>query len=72
MRLGYSLDALNVNWLNNFEVALIGRNLAAWSPGIRHFDPEQFAVQGDRFVRGVEDLSYPTPRSVGFSINAKF
>lgn len=72
LRLGYSLDAININWLNNFEFALIGRNLAAWSPGIRHFDPEQFAVQGNRFVRGVEDMSYPTPRSIGFSINAKF
>ena len=72
LRLGYSLDAMNISWLNNFEIALIGRNLAAWSPGIRHFDPEQFAVQGNRFVRGVEDMSYPTPRSIGFSINAKF
>jgi TonB-linked SusC/RagA family outer membrane protein len=72
IRLGYSLNSKNVNWLNNFEFAIIGRNLAAWSPGIRHFDPEQFAVQGTRFVRGVEDISYPTPRSIGFSINAKF
>ena len=72
LRLAYRFGESRPPWLQGLELALIGRNLAAWSPGIDAFDPEQFAVQGQGFVRGVEDMSYPTPRSVGLSINAKF
>lgn len=71
VQLSYRFDALDVDWLQALDVALVGRNLAAWSPGIVHFDPEQFAVQGQRFVRGVEDMSYPTPRSLGVKISAR-
>lgn len=53
------------------HVALIGRNLYAWSD-IPHFDPEQLAVQGNQFVSGVEDMSYPTSRSVGIKLGYNF
>ncbi len=53
------------------RVAFIGRNLFAISQ-IPHFDPEQFAVQGQNFVSGVEDMSYPTARSFGFKIGYDF
>ncbi|MEO1436168.1 MAG: SusC/RagA family TonB-linked outer membrane protein, partial [Bacteroidota bacterium] len=49
------------------DVALVGRNLYAWSE-IPHFDPEQLAVQGSQFVRGVEDMSYATTRSMGIRL----
>ena len=50
------------------RVALIGRNLFAFS-GIPHFDPEQSAVQGPKFVGGVEDMSYPSTRSFGIKLD---
>ncbi len=53
------------------SVALIGRNLFAWS-AIPHFDPEQLAVQGNQFVSGVEDMSYPSARSVGVRLGYSF
>ena len=51
----------------NLQIALIGRNLWAWSD-IPHFDPEQLAVQGTTFLSGVEDMSYATSRSIGLKL----
>lgn len=56
---------------HQFNVALIGRNLFAWSE-IPHFDPEQIAVQGNQFVSGVEDMSYPSARSWGIKVGFQF
>ncbi len=53
------------------RVAVIGRNLFAIS-NTPHFDPEQVAVQGQNFVSGVEDMSYPTARSIGFKVGFDF
>jgi len=55
----------------SLELALVGRNLLAFSE-IPHFDPEQLAVQGNRFVSGVEDMSYATSRSIGFRLGFNF
>ena len=56
---------------NDFTISLLARNVFAFSE-INHIDPEQLAIQGNNFVRGVEDISYPTARSVGVSLNLKF
>jgi len=56
---------------NELRVAFIGRNLFAISD-IPHFDPEQLAVQGNRFVSGVEDMSYATTRSFGIRLGFDF
>jgi TonB-linked SusC/RagA family outer membrane protein len=53
------------------RVAFIGRNVFAFS-NIPHFDPEQLAVQGNQFISGVEDMSYPTARSLGVKIGYNF
>jgi len=55
----------------SMQVSLIGRNLFALSH-IKHFDPEQLAVQGNQFVSGVEDMSYATSRSMGVKLNLNF
>lgn len=55
----------------SLRVSIIGRNLWAWST-IPHFDPEQLAVQGNQFVNGVEDMSYPTSRSYGIKFEYNF
>jgi len=55
----------------SLSVALIGRNLFAFS-AIPHFDPEQLAVQGQKFISGVENMSYATTRSFGLKLGFDF
>lgn len=55
----------------SLRLSLFGRNLFAISK-IPHFDPEQLAVQGNRFLSGVEDMSYATSRSVGVKLSFQF
>ncbi|MBS9461237.1 SusC/RagA family TonB-linked outer membrane protein [Flagellimonas sp. 389] len=55
----------------SLRLSLIGRNLFAITEN-PHFDPEQFAVQGNGFVGGVEDMSYATTRSIGFKAGFNF
>ncbi|MFT6001106.1 MAG: TonB-linked SusC/RagA family outer membrane protein, partial [Neolewinella sp.] len=57
--------------LGSLSVSLIGRNLYAFS-AIPHFDPEQFAIQGQNIVGGVEDISYPSARSFGLNLGLEF
>lgn len=57
--------------LGGLSVSLIGRNLYAFT-AIPHFDPEQFAIQGQNLVGGVEDISYPTARSFGVNLGVEF
>jgi TonB-linked SusC/RagA family outer membrane protein len=53
------------------KVSVIGRNLFAIS-NIPHFDPEQMATQGQKFVSGVEDMSYASTRSIGIKFGYNF
>lgn len=57
--------------LGSLSISLIGRNLHAFT-AIPHFDPEQFAIQGQNLVGGVEDISYPTARSFGLNLGVEF
>ena len=57
--------------LGSLSVSLIGRNLYAFT-AIPHFDPEQFAIQGQNIVGGVEDISYPSARSFGLRLGVEF
>lgn len=55
----------------DLSLSIIGNNLFAFTEN-PHFDPEQLAVQGNGFVNGVEDMSYPTSRSIGFKASVNF
>jgi len=68
LSIGYHFNLPQDRKLN---IALIGRNLFAWSE-MPHFDPEQLAVQGSQFVNGVEDMSYPSSRSLGIKLGLDF
>ncbi len=73
---GYTFDkiALSNTFLKkvqSLKLSLIGRNLFAISE-IPHFDPEQMALQGNKFLNGVEDMSYPSTRSFGLSLGLNF
>ncbi len=57
--------------IENLNISIIGRNLYAFSK-IKHFDPEQLAVQGNNFISGVEDMSYASTRSIGFKVGFNF
>ncbi|HEX4886707.1 MAG TPA: SusC/RagA family TonB-linked outer membrane protein [Luteibaculaceae bacterium] len=74
--LGYTINRPNSKSLlfrngQSMKVSIIARNVAAIS-NTPHFDPEQTAVQGQRFLSGVEDMSYPTARMIGFKIGYDF
>ena len=69
--LGYTFAAGSTGPLQDLRISLVGRNLFAISD-LPHFDPEQLAVQGNRFVRGVEDMSYATTRSFGIRVSGGF
>lgn len=70
----FSKATLSKTFLRNVQslkLSFIGRNLFAISK-IPHFDPEQLALQGNKFLNGVEDMSYPTTRSFGLSLGLNF
>ncbi|MEM9141776.1 MAG: TonB-dependent receptor, partial [Bacteroidota bacterium] len=70
--LGYTFDRFPLlGEKANLRLSLIGRNLFAITEN-PHFDPEQFAVQGNSFVGGVEDMSYATTRSFGIKAGINF
>jgi TonB-linked SusC/RagA family outer membrane protein len=56
---------------HKLSISLIGRNLLAISD-MPHIDPEQLAIQGQKFVSGVENMSYATSRSFGLKLGFDF
>nr|MBC7613613.1 SusC/RagA family TonB-linked outer membrane protein [Pseudopedobacter sp.] len=74
--LGYTFSkaVLAKTFLKNVQslkLSFIGKNVFAISK-IPHFDPEQLAVQGNKFLNGTEDMSYPSARSFGLSLGVNF
>lgn len=53
------------------RVSIVGRNLFLWTEN-PHFDPETMSMSGGTLIPGVEDMAYPSTRSIGFNINLKF
>jgi len=72
LRLGYTLPNRLMGSLpfRDISISVVGRNLALWTEQ-SHFDPEAFSFDGGTIVPGVEDMSTPTSRSIGFNINFK-
>ena len=73
VKLAYSLpDKLfNRTPFKSVSVAVVGRNLALWTEN-PHVDPETYAMNGGRYVPGVEDMQVPSSRSYGFNLSFKF
>jgi len=57
--------------IEDFSISVIGSNLFTWTEN-PHFDPELSAMQGRNQTFGVEDMSYPSSRSLGFKVQFKF
>ena len=53
------------------SVGVVGSNLWLFTEN-PHFDPELSAMQGQDLRYGVDDMSYPSSRSYGFSIKTQF
>ncbi len=73
---GYTFNkvALAKTFLRNVQsikLSFVGKNVFAISE-IPHFDPEQLALQGNKFLNGTEDMSYPSARSFGLSLGVNF
>lgn len=74
VKLGYTFPA---QWfakapIKNLSLSLVGRNLFMWTKGQNYVDPEAIAYEGSSITPGVEEMSYPSTKSIGFSINVVF
>jgi len=71
--IGYTIprSVLGKMPIQDVKISLVGRNLALWTEN-PHFDPETLAMGGGTLIPGVEDMSFPSTRSIGFNINVKF
>ena len=72
IKLGYTLP---LKWIKNsgFQAAtisLVGRNLWIIHKNVPNVDPETAFNTGN--AQGLEDLTLPTVRNIGFNINLKF
>lgn len=57
--------------LQDLKLGLIGNNLLLFTEN-PHFDPELNNIQERNFTYGVEDMSYPSTRSIGLSLKSNF
>lgn len=71
--LGYTLP--NRLWgksgIRDFTIQLVGRNLALWTK-VPHIDPDTSALSGSTILPGIEDMTLPTPRSMGLNLGFRF
>jgi hypothetical protein len=71
--LGYTIpgSALAKTPFQEARISLVARNLALWTEN-PHFDPETLSMSGGTLIPGVEDMAFPSTRSMGFNLNIKF
>lgn len=76
LSVGYSLPhkLISSTFIKNAKVSLTGRNLLLFRPeSNHHFDPEvAVATTGNGLVPGFENMSVPSMREVGVSLNLNF
>ncbi|SHJ05067.1 TonB-linked outer membrane protein, SusC/RagA family [Cruoricaptor ignavus] len=73
-RIGYRFNK-NVTQsmkLQEFSIALYGKNLAMWTKDFPIFDPETAAMDDADITPGVDIGALPSTRTFGISINVKF
>lgn len=72
LSIGYTLDHIfGKNSLAKLHLSLIGRNLLLFTKN-KDVDPENLALRGDRILPGIEYNSYPSTKSMGFSVGLNF
>ena len=73
VRLGYTLPnrIFGKTSLRDFNVSLVGRNLALWAD-VPHIDPETSSTSAGTVIPGVESVALPSTRSWGVNVNFRF
>ncbi|MBN3520043.1 SusC/RagA family TonB-linked outer membrane protein [Algoriphagus lutimaris] len=71
--IGYTIprSVLGKMPIQDVKISLVGRNLALWTEN-PHFDPETLSMSGGTLQPGVENMAFPSIRSIGFNLNVKF
>jgi hypothetical protein len=71
--LGYNFprEFISRTPFQDIKVSFVARNLALWTEN-PHFDPETLSMSGGTLQPGVENMAFPSTRSLGFNINLKF
>ncbi len=76
LSVGYSLPykLISSTFIKNAKISLTGRNLLLFRPkSNHHFDPEvAIATTGNGLIPGFENMSVPSMREVGISLNLNF
>lgn len=74
VKLGYTFPSqwFSKSPIKNISLSLVGRNLFMWTKGQNYVDPEAIAYEGSSITPGVEEMSYPSTKSLGFSVNVLF
>ncbi len=74
VKLGYSLPSslLKKTPVKDLKLSIVGRNLFMWTKDQSYVDPEAITYEGSSITSGVEEMSYPTTKSIGFNINLIF
>jgi hypothetical protein len=57
--------------INSIKLGIILNNVLLFTEN-PNVDPEVNAVQGRKYVAGVDDMSLPSSRSYGFNLNINF
>ena len=72
VKLGYTFPntLFGATPFRDVRLSVVGRNVALWTQN-PHIDPENMSMDGGTLVPGVENMAYPTPRSLGFNLNFK-
>ncbi len=70
VRLGYTIPKRMLGNLpfQNVKIAVVGRNLLLFTEN-PHFDPESASMSGGTLQPGIEDMAYPTARSIGINLS---
>lgn len=73
LSLGYTIPSRVLDKLpiTGASVSIVGRNLVLWTSQ-NYFDPETGSYENESYMPGVEEMSYPSMRSIGFNFNFKF
>jgi hypothetical protein len=74
LRLGYTFPApfFAKTFVKGVNLSLVGRNLYMWTKDQDYVDPEAVTYEGASLTPGVEEMSYPSTKSIGFSVNLLF
>lgn len=74
VKLGYQFPSkwFAKTYIKNLGVSLVARNLFMWTKDQDYVDPEAITYEGSSSTPGVEEMSYPSTRSIGFNINLIF